>query len=107
MNTLTKKDLVRNLAKDHGFNNKIAKEFVDAFFDEMSSALENGFDVKLDGFGNFTLANKKERMALNPRTKEKSVVTARRVTVFKSGRKMKDYVQSQRESAQKSESYPT
>jgi len=79
----------------------MAKEFVDAFFDEMSSALKNGFEVKFDGFGNFALSDKKERMALNPKTKEKSLVAARCVVAFKSGIKMRRHIQSQRESALK------
>lgn len=101
MSTLTKQYLITTLAENHSFNNKMAKEFVDSFFNEMSSTLENGFDVKLDGFGNFALADKKERMALNPKTKEKALVTARRVVAFRAGEKVKDYVQSQRESALK------
>ena len=101
MSTLTKKHLVINLVKNQGFDRKLAKEFVDAFFNEMASTLENGFDIKLDGFGNFVLADKKERMALNPRTKEKALVSARRVVTLRTGEKIKNYVQNKLSTKQK------
>jgi integration host factor subunit alpha len=101
MSTLTKIEIARTLAKECGIDQPTALEMVNSFYAETVSALENGFDVRLSGFGNFILHDKSPRPARNPKTGEDSTVSARRVVTFKTGEKMKDYVQSQREFAQK------
>ena len=50
--TLTKADIVDVLVEEQHLNQKNAKDFVDAFFNELVSTLENGYDIKLSGFGN-------------------------------------------------------
>ncbi len=52
-------------------------------------ALENGRNVKLSGFGNFTLRDKPQRPGRNPKTGEEIPVVARRVVTFKPGLKLK------------------
>ena len=52
---LTKAEMAERLFTDVGLNKREAKEFVDAFFDVVRTALERGEQVKLSGFGNFDL----------------------------------------------------
>ena len=98
--TLTKARISEHLVNECGFDYAVAHNITNDFYAEIVSALENGFDVRLSGFGNFILRNKAERPARNPRTGEFKTVSARRVVTFKAGNKMKDKVQSQRELAQ-------
>ncbi|NJD07483.1 MAG: integration host factor subunit alpha [Methylococcaceae bacterium] len=91
---LTKADLVEKLLEDLGINKRDAKELVDQFFDEIKTALEAGGAVKLSGFGNFDLRDKKERPGRNPKTGEEIPITARRVVTFKPGQKLKAKVES-------------
>jgi len=91
---LTKADLVEKLLEDLGINKRDAKELVDQFFDEIKTALENGGAVKLSGFGNFDLRDKKERPGRNPKTGEEIPITARRVVTFKPGQKLKAKVET-------------
>jgi len=100
MATLTKTLIAQNLAKECELDYSTAYDMVNNFYEEIISALENGFDVRLSGFGNFILRDKSPRPARNPKTGEAHTVSARRVVTFKTGMKMKDYVQSQRELAQ-------
>jgi len=58
---LTKADIAEHLFEKLGINKKDAKDLVEAFFEEIRSALEKGEQVKLSGFGNFDLRDKKER----------------------------------------------
>ena len=52
--------------------------------------LENGNDIKISGFGNFTLREKNARPGRNPKTGEEVIIKERRVVTFKSGLKLKN-----------------
>ncbi len=90
--TMTKADLVVMLFNRMGMNKKDAKDMVDAFFDEIRSALESGRTVKLSGFGNFQLRDKAQRPGRNPKTGEEIAITARRVVTFHASQKLKEAV---------------
>ena len=79
--TLTKADLADLLFEQVGLNKREAKDMVEAFFEEIRTALETGDSVKLSGFGNFELRQKSERPGRNPNTGEEIPLTARRVTL--------------------------
>jgi integration host factor subunit alpha len=80
--TLTKADLSEQLYKKVGFNNREAKEIVEAFYQEISDCLTRGEEVKLAGFGVFALRDKPERPGRNPKTGEAVPISARRVVTF-------------------------
>lgn len=87
-NTLTKAELISLLFKNIGLNKFESKEMVDAFFDEINSALERGDAVRLSGFGNFNVRHKTQRPGRNPRTRESIPVPARRVVTFRASKKL-------------------
>ena len=87
--TLTKAMMAEKLTDEIGLNKRESKEFLDSFFDEMRSTLIDGEDVKLTGFGNFSIRDKKERPGRNPKTGKSAVITARRVVTFKAGQKLR------------------
>ncbi len=86
---LTRGDMAESLFNEMGLNKKDARELVDLFFQELEASLAVGKQVKLSGFGNFDLRDKKERPGRNPRTGEKVLITARRVVPFSPGNKLK------------------
>lgn len=87
--TLTKSEIAQALHDQMGMQNYHAKLIVDDFFDEIRTVLESGSSVKLSGFGNFVLNDKKARPGRNPKTGEVVEVTPRRVVTFKAGQKLK------------------
>ena len=91
---LTKADMTEQLYEELGFNKREAKELVEMFFEEIRTALEQGDQVKLSGFGNFELRDKNERPGRNPTTGEEIPITARRVVTFRPGQKLKARVDS-------------
>lgn len=91
---LTKADMAERLFEDVGLNKREAKEFVDAFFAELRSALEAGHQVKLSGFGNFDLRRKSQRPGRNPKTGEEIPITARTVVTFRPGQKLRERVEA-------------
>lgn len=92
--SLTKADLAEKLYEELGFNKREAKELVELFFEEIRNALESNEQVKLSGFGNFDLRDKKQRPGRNPKTGEEIPITARRVVTFRPGQKLKARVEA-------------
>jgi integration host factor subunit alpha len=91
---LTKAEMAERLYEDVGLNKREAKEFVDAFFDALRHALEQGHQVKLSGFGNFDLRRKNPRPGRNPKTGEEIPITARTVVTFRAGQKLRERVET-------------
>jgi len=91
---LTKADLANTLFNEVGLNKREAREFIDNYFDVIRDSLESGDGVKLSGFGNFQLRDKKTRPGRNPKTGKEVPITARRVVTFKPGQKLRNRVES-------------
>ncbi len=98
MTTLTKADMAESLFEDLGFNKREAKELVEQFFEEIRISLENGDSVKISGFGNFDLRDKRERPGRNPKTGKEIPISARRVVTFRAGQKLRARVEKYAES---------
>jgi integration host factor subunit alpha len=91
---LTKADMAESLFDEMGLNKKEARELVDLYFHQLVTCLVLGEPVKLSGFGNFDLRDKKEHLGRNPRTGEKIPVPARRVVTFRPGKKLQARVKA-------------
>ncbi len=91
---LTRADMAESLFNKLGLNKKEARELVDLCFEELAASLAVGEQIRLSGFGNFYLRDKKERPGRNPRTGEKIPVAARRVVIFRPGQKLKARVEA-------------
>ena len=93
MGSLTKADMAERLSIEQKLSKREAKEMVEAFFEEVSSSLISNEQVKLSGFGNFDLRDKKQRPGRNPKTGEEIPIKARRVVTFRPGQKLKARVE--------------
>jgi len=91
---LTKADMAERLFEELGLNKREAKDLVDIFFEEVRASLERGTNVKLSGFGNFSLREKTQRPGRNPKTGEEIPILARRVVTFRPGQKLKARVEA-------------
>jgi len=91
--TLTKAGLTDILFERVGLNKREAKELVDAFYAEISNSLEKGQEVRISGFGNFTIRDKPPRPGRNPKTGEEIPISARRVVTFQASQKLKSAVE--------------
>jgi len=91
---LTKADMAERLFEELGLNKREAKDLVDLFFEEVRVSLESGVCVKLSGFGNFTLRDKRQRPGRNPKTGEEIPISERRVVTFRPGQKLKARVEA-------------
>ncbi len=88
---MTKADLIERVYdRVGGFSKKEAAEVVETLFEIMKSTLERGEKIKITGFGNFEVRDKKPRTGRNPQTHEPIVIAARRVLVFKPSNLLKE-----------------
>ncbi|MFA9486810.1 integration host factor subunit alpha [Moraxella haemolytica] len=93
MSALTKADMIDRLTIRLRITRQDARQIVDKFFEEISQNLADGREVKISGFGNFVLKDKKPRPGRNPKTGESIPVKARRVVTFKAGQKFRTRVE--------------
>ena len=93
--TITRADIVEYLHTQLGLNKSESKKLIEDFFDEIKDSLARNEEVKLSGFGNFELLNKKSRPGRNPKTGEDLIISARRVVTFRAGNKLRKKIDSQ------------
>ena len=89
---MTKADLITKIAEKSELSKKDSEKALNAVIAAITDALTEGDKVQLTGFGTFEVRDKKEKEAINPRTKEKIVVPARKSPAFKAGKALKDAV---------------
>ncbi len=83
LNTMTKAEIVEAVYEKIGFSKKEAAEIVELVFDTMKTTLEKAEKIKISGFGNFVVRQKRPRIGRNPQTGEEIEITARKVLTFK------------------------
>lgn len=80
---MTKADIVEALYQKVGFSKKEAADLVEMVFDTIKSTLSQGQKIKISGFGNFVVREKRSRIGRNPQTGQSIEISARRVLTFR------------------------
>lgn len=86
---MTKAEIVEHIYERVGFSKKEAAEVVESIFEVIKARLEMGEKVKISGFGNFVINEKRPRKGRNPQTGEEIVISGRRVLSFKPSQVLK------------------
>ena len=87
---MTKAEIVQALySKVGGFSRKESAELVDLVFEMMKETLGKGEKIKVSGFGNFVLRDKRQRPGRNPQTGQPIKISERRVLTFKASQILK------------------
>ena len=89
---MNKNDLVAAVADSAGLTKADATKAVDAVFDNVTSSLQGGGEVRLVGFGTFSVVDCKATTGRNPRTGETIQIPASKQPKFKAGKGLKDAV---------------
>lgn len=80
---MTKADIIEALYEKVGYSKKDAADLVELIFNTIKETLARGEKLKVSGFGNFVVREKRPRTGRNPQTGEAIKITARRVLTFK------------------------
>ena len=89
---MNKNDLISQVADDSGLSKADATKAVDAVLDNIAGSLGNGGEVRLVGFGTFSVTHRKATTGRNPRTGETIQIKASNQPKFKAGKALKDAV---------------
>ncbi|MBO5058935.1 MAG: HU family DNA-binding protein [Prevotella sp.] len=87
---MNKTDLVKKMAEGSGISQAEAKKALDAALVAIKDALVAGDKVALIGFGTFSVNERPAREGINPATKEKITIAAKKVAKFKAGAEIAD-----------------
>lgn len=87
---MNKTDLVKKMAEGAGISQAAAKSALDAATVAIKEALVAGDKVAILGFGTFSVSERPAREGINPATKEKITIAAKKVAKFKAGAEIAD-----------------
>jgi len=90
---VNKNELIAAVASDADLSKADATKAVDAVFDAISGALKSGTEVRLVGFGTFSVSERAASTGRNPRTGETIEIAASKQPKFKAGKGLKDAIQ--------------
>ena len=89
---MNKQELIGTVAETTGLSRSDAVKAVEGVFDAISSALKRGDEVRLVGFGTFTVSKRKASTGRNPRTGEPMQIKESSQPKFRAGKGLKDSV---------------
>ncbi|GGO93746.1 HU family DNA-binding protein [Stakelama pacifica] len=89
---MNKQELIGQVADQSGLSKGDASKAVEAVFDSITGALKKGDEVRLVGFGTFSVSKRKASTGRNPRTGEPMTIKASTQPKFKAGKGLKDSV---------------
>ena len=97
---MNKQELIGAVADASGLSKGDASKAVEGVFDAISGALKKGDEVRLVGFGTFSVSKRKASQGRNPRTGEPVDVSAKAVPYFKPGKEMRERLNLQEVTAE-------
>lgn len=86
---MTKADIIEAVYDQIGFSKKETAEVVELVFETMKDTLADGDKIKISGFGNFVVRDKRARPGRNPQTGEAITISQRKVLTFKPSQVLK------------------
>lgn len=90
---MNKTELIVAMAQKSGLTKTDAKKALDAFTSIVAEALKSDDKVGLIGFGTFSVYERQERTGVNPSTKNKIVIPAKKVVKFRPGMELSSAVE--------------
>ena len=89
---LRRKDLINIVYMQIGFSKLISENLIEDFFSLITLNLKKEKKIKISKFGTFFVRSKKSRIGRNPKTKEKKIISERKVVLFKPSKELKKFV---------------
>ncbi len=87
---MNKTELISAIAEGAGLSKADAKKALDVALDTIANAMKTGDKVTLIGFGTFAVTERPAREGINPATKAKIQIPAKKVIKFKAGSELAD-----------------
>jgi DNA-binding protein HU-beta len=89
---MTKAELVAEIAKKTNVTKKGVEAVLKSLIESVQQALKKDGQIRLDGLGTFRVVQRKARTGVNPQTKAKIKIPAKKAPAFRAGKALKDVV---------------
>ena len=89
---MTNKEFITELAERNGITAKEAQQLVDCLTETMADTLDEGDTITIQGFGNYEVKKKMERIIVNPTTKQRQLIPPKLAVAFKPSNVLKDKI---------------
>jgi len=89
---MNKKELIRNISISTKISKKTVTQVIDALLKEMENVVKSNSSLSIVGYFTLSVKERKARTAINPKTKQKITIPARKYPTFKVGNKLKSAV---------------
>ncbi len=89
---MNKTELIERIAQEAGVPTGEAQRHLGAFEQVVTEALKGGDEVRITGFGKFSVRERKAREGRNPQTGEKMKIAASKVPAFSAGNALKEAI---------------
>ena len=87
------KQTIEKVALDFNLSKTLAKEVVDSVLESITDTIVSTGEIKLGKIGSLKIKQRAEKNGVNPKTKEKIVIPAKKALTFKAGKAMKELIQ--------------
>jgi integration host factor subunit beta len=92
MESMTKAELVKEVAQAADLTKKHSEVIVNVVFQSIINALQEDEKVELRGFGSFRIRQRRSRQGRNPKTGDKVQVPPKKIPYFKPGKELKQFI---------------
>lgn len=92
---MNNKEFIAELSRRTGYTAASTQKMVNTVIDALGDAFQDGSSVAIDGFGNFEVRKKMERIMVNPTTQQRMLVPPKLVLAFRPADDWKDKVKNQ------------
>lgn len=92
---MNNKEFINELSRRTGYTAASTQKMVNTVIDALGDAFQDGSPVSIDGFGNFEVRKKMERIMVNPTTQQRMLVPPKLVLAFRPADDWKDKVKNQ------------
>ncbi len=89
---MNKTELIERIAQEAGVSPGEAQKHFGAFESVVTEALKGGDEIRITGFGKFSVKERKAREGRNPQTGEKMKIAAQKVPSFSAGNALKQAI---------------
>lgn len=89
---MEQQELISEVAKEAGISEEEASKIIEVFIETIKEGLSRGEKVTISGFGTFSLAKRKAREFLNPKTRQIHNIPEKNMPFFKAGRSFRNNI---------------
>ncbi len=98
---MTKSELIAQMAKKTNVNKKGVESVLKTLIETIQQSLKKDGQIRLDGLGTFRVIERKARTGVNPQTRAKMKIPAKKAPAFRAAKALRDAIKGPKKAAKK------